>query len=149
MDNSHETPKKAGATTRGRPRRITQSDTVSEMDLMLALVASDKIEVETPPDVTRMASAEAAQAMANYYGRVAEKLATGDAARRERTRGLIIIGALAAQLPSAARALFADMFVALKPADMACVRSIAWARAVLDRPANTAGKSSPESIGEG
>lgn len=99
---------------------------------MLALVASDKVEVETPPDFGKMSMIEAAVARLEYYARVAQTLAQSDAARRERTRGLIIIGDLAAQLPSTARALFADKFSALKPADRLCVRSIEWARMLLD-----------------
>lgn len=129
-----ETKKSSGATTRKRPRRDAKEEAPSEIDLMLALVASDKVEVETPPDFSKMSMIEAAVARSEYYARVAQTLAQSDAARRERTRGLIIIGALAASLPSSARALFADKFRTLKPADMACVRSIEWARAVLDRP---------------
>jgi hypothetical protein len=110
---------------------------------MLDLVATDKVEVEALPDVTQMSSIEAAEAMSSYYARRAELIAKSDAGRRERTRGLIILGALAGELPSAARALFRDAISALKPADIACVRSIDWARAVIDKQTAAHTKSEP------
>lgn len=130
--SQQQTSKNAGATTRKRPRRDVQPETTSEMDLMLALVSNDNVEVETPPDFAKMSMIEAAVARSEYYARLAQTLAQSEAARRERTRGLIIIGALAAELPSTARALFAEKFAALKPADKLCVRSIEWARKMLD-----------------
>ncbi len=127
-----------GATSRPRPRRakkqeLTEVPQLTELQWMLALVASDSKEVDSIPNVSALSAVEAAEALAAFYTKRAKDIVDNDIGRKERTRGLILIGALAAQLSEAGREEFAGLFATLEPRDIACIRSVDWARLLLDR----------------
>lgn len=67
------------------------------LETYLALVADDQTEVPTLPDTTGMGPLAAAKAIAGYHRALAEKYDTDGQQRRIRTRGMIILGALAAE----------------------------------------------------